>query len=76
MLTAVSSALRASQVAQKLKNPLAMQGTWVQSLGKEDPLDKKMATLSSILAWRIPMNRGARRASVHGVAESDKTEVT
>ena len=36
------------------KEPTWMQETWVQSLGWEDPLDKGMATLSSILAWRIP----------------------
>ena len=36
------------------KTPLAMQETWVQSLGQEDPLEKEMATHSSILAWRIP----------------------
>ena len=38
--------------------------------GQEDPLEKGMATHSSILAWRIPMDRGAWRATVHGVAES------
>ena len=37
-----------------VKNPLAMQETWVQSLGWEDPLEKGTATHSSILAWRIP----------------------
>ena len=37
-----------------VKNPPAMQGTWVQSLGFEDPLETGMATHSSILAWRIP----------------------
>ena len=41
-------------VAQMVKNPPAMQETWVRSLGQEDPLEKEMATLSSILAWRIP----------------------
>ena len=41
-------------VAQTVKNPPAMQETWVWSLGQEDPLEKGMATLSSILAWRIP----------------------
>ena len=40
--------------AQKVKNLLAMQDTWVQSLGQEDPLEKGMATHSSILAWEIP----------------------
>ena len=41
-------------MAQTLKNPPAMWETWVQSLGREDPLEKGMATHSSILAWRIP----------------------
>ena len=44
----------ASLVAQVIKNPLAMQETWVQSLGQEEPLEKRMATHSSILAWIIP----------------------
>ena len=45
----------ASLVAQVVKNLLAMQGeTWVRSLDQEDPLEKGMATHSSILAWRIP----------------------
>ena len=43
----------ASLVAQLAKNPPAMQETWVQSLGGEDPLEKEMATHSSILAWKI-----------------------
>ena len=41
-------------MAQRLKHLPAMQETWVQSLGREDPLEKEMATHSSILAWRIP----------------------
>ena len=44
---------RTSLVAQMVKNLLAMQETWVQSLGWEAPLEKEMATYSSILAWRI-----------------------
>ena len=44
----------ASQVAQTVKNPLAMQETWVQSLDWEDLLEQAMATHSSILAWKIP----------------------
>ena len=44
----------ASLVAQSLKHLPAMQETWVQSLGWEDPLEKEMATHSSILAWKIP----------------------
>ena len=46
--------LRTSLVAQMSRNLLAMQETWVQSLGWEDPLEEGMATHSSILAWRIP----------------------
>jgi len=44
----------ASLLAQIVKNLPAMQDTWVRSLGQEDPLEKGMATHSSILAWRIP----------------------
>ena len=44
----------ASLVAQRLKNLPAMRETWVRFLGREDPLEKEMATHSSILAWRIP----------------------
>ena len=43
-----------SLVAQLVKNPLAVQETWVRSLGWKDPLEEGMATHSSILAWRIP----------------------
>ena len=48
-----------------VKNLPAMWETWVQSLGWEDPLEKEMASHSSILAWKNPMDRG-----VHGVAKS------
>ena len=41
-------------MTQMVKNPPAMQETWVGFLGQEDPLEKEMATYSSILAWRIP----------------------
>ena len=41
-------------MAQLVKNPPAVRETWVQSLGWEDPLEKDMATHSTILAWRIP----------------------
>ena len=61
---------RASLVAQTVKSPPAMQETRVQSLGWEDPLEECMATHSSILAWRIPMDRGDWWAIVHGVAKS------
>ena len=46
-------------MAQLVKTLLAMRETWVRSLGWEDPLEEGMATQSSILAWRIPMDRGA-----------------
>ena len=61
------------------KNPPAMQEmqkTGVQSLGQEDPLEAGMATHSSILAGKNPMDRGAWRAMVRGVAESDRTAGT
>ena len=51
-------------MAQRVKNPPAMQETWVRSLGGEDPLEKGTATHSSIVAWRIPWT------TVHGVSES------
>ena len=56
-------------LAQSVKNPPAMQETWVQFLGWEDPLEEGMAIRSSILAWRIPTDRGAWRATVHGVTK-------
>ena len=59
---------KTSLVAQRIKCLPAMQETWVQSLGwKDSPLEKGMATHSRILAWRIPMDRGTWRATVHGV---------
>ena len=54
----------ASLVAQSVKNQPVMQKTWVRSLDREDPLEKEMATHSSVLAWEIPMDRGAWRAAV------------
>ena len=47
-----------------------MQETWVLSLGREDPLEEGMETHSSILAWRIPKERGAWWATIHGVTKS------
>ena len=46
------------------------QEMWVQPLGQEDPLEKEMATHSSIHAWRIPMDRGAWQATVRGFPKS------
>ena len=60
----------ASLVAQMVKNSPVMWETWVQSLGCEDLLEEGLATLSSILAWRIPMDRGDWSATVHGVSKS------
>ena len=60
----------ASLVAQMVKNLPAMWETWVRSPGWEEPLQEGMATHSSILAWRIPMERGAWWATVHGVEKS------
>ena len=57
-----------------VKNSPAMQKTWIRSLDWEDPLEEGMATHSSILAWRIPLNRRAWQATVHGVADLDMTE--
>ena len=62
--------LGASLVAQMVKNLPAMQKTWVRSVGWEDPLEEGLATQSSILAWRIPMDRGAWSATVHGIAKN------
>ena len=53
-------------MVQMVKNPPAIQETWVRSLGWEDPLEEGMATHSSILAWRIPLDRGAWWATVYG----------
>ena len=60
----------ASLVAQSVKNLPAMRETWVRSLGLEDPLEEGMATHSSILAWRIPKDRGAWQPTVHGITKS------
>ena len=55
---------------QMVKNLPAMRETWIRSLGWEDPLEEDMTTHSSILAWRIPMDRGAWRATVPGVTKN------
>ena len=61
---------KASLVAQMVKNLPAVQETCVQSLGWEDPLEEGMATHSSNLAWRIPVDRRAWQAIVHRVTKS------
>ena len=63
--------VRASLLAQMVKNLPAMQETHVWSLVWEDPLEEGIATHSSILAWRIPRKRSL--ATVHGIAESNTT---
>ena len=63
----------ASWVAQMVKNLPAMWDTWVWSLGQEDPLEKGMATLSSILTWRIPWTEEPARQQSMGL-QSDSTE--
>ena len=60
----------ASLVTQMVQNLPAMWETWVQSLGWEDTLEEGMATHSSVLAWRIPMDRRVQWATVHGVTKS------
>ena len=57
-----------------VKNPPAMKETGVRSLGWEDPLEKEMATHSSILAWRIPWTEEPGSYSPWGHKESDMTE--
>ena len=66
----VKGNLRASLVAQLVKNPPAMWETWVRSLGWEDSLEAGMAAHASILAWRVPTEVGARQTTVHRVTES------
>ena len=62
----------ASLVAQIVNNLSAMLETWVQSLSWGDPLEEGLTIHSNILAWKIPMDRGAWKAPVHGVAKSRK----
>ena len=57
-------------MAQLVKNLPAVRTAWVRSLDWEDPLEEGMITHSSILAWRIPMDRGASWATLHGVTKS------
>ena len=66
----ICSNILASLVTHMVKNLPAVLETWIQSLGWEDPLEKGMATHSSILAWRISMDRGAWLATFHGVTKS------
>ena len=64
----------ASPVAQMVRNLPAMQETWVQSLGWEDPLEKRMATHSNVLDWRIPWTEEPGKLQFMGCKELDTTE--
>ena len=59
---------------QTVKNLPAIQETWVQSLGQEDPLEKGMANHSGILAWKFPWTEEPGRLQSWGCQESDMTE--
>ena len=61
-------------MAQTVKNLSVVQETLVRFLGQEDPLDKKMATHSSVLVWRIPWTEEPDRLQSWGCRESDTTE--
>ena len=63
-----------SLVAQTLKNLPAMKKTWVRSLGREDPLEKGIATHSSVLAWRTPWTEELDGQQSMGSQASDVTE--
>ena len=69
-----SLSVYASLVAQTVKNLPASQETRVRSLGREDPLEKEMATHSSILAWKIPWSEEPGRLCPWDHKESDTTE--
>ena len=64
---------KTSLLAQLVKNLPATQETWVQFLGQENPLEKKMATHSLFLVWRIPWSEEARSLQSMGSQESDMT---
>ena len=65
---------RASLGVQMVKNSPAVQEMQVRSLGQEDPLEKEMATHSSILTWKIPWTEEPSRLGPQGCKESDMTE--
>ena len=64
----------ASFIAQSVNNLPAIQETWVKVLSQEDPLEKEMATHSSILAWRIPWTEEHVRLQSMGLQELDTTQ--
>ena len=68
--------LSEASLEAQLQSPLVMQETWVQSLGQEDPLEKEMATHSSILAWKIPWTEESGRLQfMESQKESDMTQL-
>ena len=67
---------RTSLVAQRLKRLHVMQETWVRSLGQEDPLEKKVSTHSSILAWKTPWTEEPGGLQSMGYRELDTTKAT
>ena len=73
----VFSSFMASLVAQMVKSLPAMQETWVRSLGREDPLEKEMATHSSTLAWKIPwMEEPGRLQGLQRVRHDQATSLS
>ena len=66
----------ASLVTQMVKNSPLIRETWIQSLGFEDPLEEGTAIHSSILVWRILMDRGAWQAKGHVVAKKNWTRLS
>ena len=74
--TQILNSLILRLIAQSVKNLPAMQETQVQFLSQEDPLEKEMATHSSILAWRIPWTEEPEQAAVHGVTRARHNLVT
>ena len=73
-ISCIADGFLTNSVAQLVKSLPAMQETWVQSLGWEDPLEKEMATHSSILAWRIPWTEESGGLESTGHKEMDTTE--
>ena len=65
--------MKPSPVAQTVKCLPAMQETWVQSLGQEDPMEEEMATHFSTLTWKIPLTEEPGRLQSMGCKESDMT---
>ena len=74
MFTFVAYRYELLHLVQRLKHLPAMWETWVRSLGREDPLEKEMATHSSVLAWRIPWMEEPGGLQSTGRKESDSTE--